>query len=243
MSRNDLAKKIKQLRQERSWSQAQLAEIAGLSLRTIQRVESNGYCSHETLLSIAAAFDVDIRELTRIIYDPNVESDSRRHNFHYKMLNAKKGLIMSITKLRTAIISAGIIYIIILLGMTAYAASAFHQFYENLPPAVEAQLNEGYRHFLSVIGIGLALYLGIWSGIFGIWRRKIWQGGGFLLLGIGVTIVTLELLPWIQYPHDQYAASAGFVFAGVIPCLISWIIVTTIGKYLSKKDFLSQLLA
>ncbi len=39
MNNNNLADKIKQLRKERAWPQAQLAEIDSLSIRTIQRAE------------------------------------------------------------------------------------------------------------------------------------------------------------------------------------------------------------
>ena len=63
MKNLSLGKKINKLRLQRSWSQAQLAEICNLSLRTIQRLEKSGKCSHETLLAIAAAFDLDISDL------------------------------------------------------------------------------------------------------------------------------------------------------------------------------------
>jgi len=62
-----LANKIKELRLERAWSQAQLAVVASLSLRTVQRVELNGKCSKESLLSLASAFDIDVRELTDLV--------------------------------------------------------------------------------------------------------------------------------------------------------------------------------
>ena len=66
MSRKKIADEVKLLRQSRSWSQAQLAEITTLSLRTIQRLESNGRCAHETLLSIAAAFDIEVEHFTQL---------------------------------------------------------------------------------------------------------------------------------------------------------------------------------
>ncbi|MCW8943742.1 MAG: 2TM domain-containing protein [Sedimenticola sp.] len=51
---------LKQKRLERAWSQEQLADISGLSTRTIQRVEQGGTASLETLKSIASAFDTDV---------------------------------------------------------------------------------------------------------------------------------------------------------------------------------------
>ena len=64
-----LANKIRDLRLERAWSQAQLATVASLSIRTIQRVELSGKCSKESLLSLASAFDIDVKELTDLIPD------------------------------------------------------------------------------------------------------------------------------------------------------------------------------
>jgi len=66
MSLIDLANRVRDLRQARSWAQAQLAEIAGVSLRTVQRLERDGHCSPETLLAIAAAFEIDVQELTAL---------------------------------------------------------------------------------------------------------------------------------------------------------------------------------
>ena len=50
--------KIKRLRKEKGWSQEVLAKATGLSVRTIQRIESNGKSSAESALAIAAVFDL-----------------------------------------------------------------------------------------------------------------------------------------------------------------------------------------
>jgi len=55
--------KIKRWREERSWSQDHLAEAAGVSLRTVQRVENGDGASRETIMALAAAFDVDAMSL------------------------------------------------------------------------------------------------------------------------------------------------------------------------------------
>jgi transcriptional regulator with XRE-family HTH domain len=49
--------KLKALRQNKNWSQEVLATASGLSLRTIQRLESSGRVSAESFLCIAAALD------------------------------------------------------------------------------------------------------------------------------------------------------------------------------------------
>jgi transcriptional regulator with XRE-family HTH domain len=54
---------IKRLRMEKHWSQEQLSEICGLNLRTIQRLETSGRASLETIRALAAAFGIDPKDL------------------------------------------------------------------------------------------------------------------------------------------------------------------------------------
>ncbi len=56
---------VRKLRLDRGWSQEVLAEISGVSVRTIQRIERGGNASLETLGALAAAFDVDIATLSQ----------------------------------------------------------------------------------------------------------------------------------------------------------------------------------
>ncbi|MEM6900199.1 MAG: helix-turn-helix domain-containing protein [Pseudomonadota bacterium] len=55
--------KIRKWRDERCWSQEQLADIAEVSYRTIQRIEAGGGASNETIMSLATAFNVDASAL------------------------------------------------------------------------------------------------------------------------------------------------------------------------------------
>jgi len=57
------ASKVRAGRERRAWSQEQLAEVTGLSMRTIQRVESSGSASFETAKAIAAVFESDVASL------------------------------------------------------------------------------------------------------------------------------------------------------------------------------------
>ncbi len=59
-----LAGHVRQLRQDRVWSQDQLAGAAGLSLRTVQRVENGFACSPDTVQALASAFDVEPASLS-----------------------------------------------------------------------------------------------------------------------------------------------------------------------------------
>jgi transcriptional regulator with XRE-family HTH domain len=54
---------IRKLRIQRAWSQEQLAEFSGLSIRTVQRVEQGQAASLETLKSLAAVFEVNVSQL------------------------------------------------------------------------------------------------------------------------------------------------------------------------------------
>jgi len=54
---------LKNQRDSRAWSQTQLAEVSGLSLRTIQRIEKTGVASQESAKSLASVFECSITEL------------------------------------------------------------------------------------------------------------------------------------------------------------------------------------
>ena len=53
---------IKKMRLDRHWSQEQLAEMSGLSARTIQRIENGENAGLESLKSLAAVFETNITD-------------------------------------------------------------------------------------------------------------------------------------------------------------------------------------
>lgn len=55
--------KLKQQRDARAWTQSHLAEVADLSLRTIQRIEKSGIASQESAQSICAAYEITVEQL------------------------------------------------------------------------------------------------------------------------------------------------------------------------------------
>ena len=63
MQMNTDFEKIKRWREDRLWSQEQLAGIAGVSLRTVQRLETGESVSRDTLKALAAAFGVEANAL------------------------------------------------------------------------------------------------------------------------------------------------------------------------------------
>ena len=56
---------VRKLRLEKGWSQEQLAEMSGLNVRTIQRIESGHKASLESLKCLASALEVDIETLNQ----------------------------------------------------------------------------------------------------------------------------------------------------------------------------------
>lgn len=64
---------LKELRISRHLSQEQLAQMSGLNVRTIQRIESGHNASVESLKCLAAVLEVDIQTLTRerVMVDKN----------------------------------------------------------------------------------------------------------------------------------------------------------------------------
>ncbi len=73
MHKNSVTKVIpvKSLRLKKRWSQEELAQLSGLNVRTIQRVEKGQSVGAETLKSLAAVFEVSTDELVRTIEQAN----------------------------------------------------------------------------------------------------------------------------------------------------------------------------
>ncbi|MFG0517202.1 helix-turn-helix domain-containing protein [Kluyvera intermedia] len=72
-----VAEKVKIYRLRKAWSQEQLAEVASLSVRTVQRTEKGQKPSLETLSAIASAFEVNVSELSEHTYVTNQALDER----------------------------------------------------------------------------------------------------------------------------------------------------------------------
>ena len=76
---------IKKLRLERHWSQEQLAEMSGLSIRTIQRIEKGENAGLESLKSLAAVFET-------IIADPDTQEKIAQARKEEAYIQNLKGL-------------------------------------------------------------------------------------------------------------------------------------------------------
>ncbi|UYG01696.1 2TM domain-containing protein [Halomonas sp. GD1P12] len=63
---------VKKLRLQRGWSQDQLSQFSGLSVRTVQRIEGGQKPGLESLKSLAAVFEIDVSDLEGA---PDMNSD------------------------------------------------------------------------------------------------------------------------------------------------------------------------
>ncbi|HUF72545.1 MAG TPA: helix-turn-helix transcriptional regulator [Gammaproteobacteria bacterium] len=57
------AELIRSERTSRAWSQEHLANAAGLGLRTVQRIESTGLASNESVIALAAVFSIPVSRI------------------------------------------------------------------------------------------------------------------------------------------------------------------------------------
>lgn len=67
---------LKELRISRHLSQEQLAQMSGLNVRTIQRIESGHNASLESLKCLAAALEVDVATLNQETFVMDKNSDN-----------------------------------------------------------------------------------------------------------------------------------------------------------------------
>jgi transcriptional regulator with XRE-family HTH domain len=67
------SKLIRAEREKRGWSQEHLANVAGLSLRTIQRIENAGSASFESATALASVLSVEVAELRASEPEPRLD--------------------------------------------------------------------------------------------------------------------------------------------------------------------------
>lgn len=87
---------LKQLRMSRHLSQEQLADMSGLSVRTIQRIESGQNASLESQKCLAAALDVDLDTLNQ----PTIEIDKSSDNWKRLPLFVKLWFLINFLQVR-----------------------------------------------------------------------------------------------------------------------------------------------
>jgi DNA-binding XRE family transcriptional regulator len=119
---------LKQIRLSRNLSQEQLAQMAGLNVRTIQRIESGRKASVESLKCLAATLEVDISTLNQ----EKFVIDKHSHNWKHLPLWLKCWFVLNFlnvrpsrsTALRIEIVSHVSGFLFCLFGFRSEAALA-----------------------------------------------------------------------------------------------------------------------
>ncbi len=135
---------VKAYREMRKWSQEQLAEIAGLSPRTIQRIERGHASGLDTRRAIARAFDFDdIDILSKPLYIPtDDEIAEARKQFDAEHVTLDAVPMASGTQLVTAVTSSVMDLSISAFDMEESAKVAF------------ASLVDEFRDFRDLVDLG-----------------------------------------------------------------------------------------
>jgi transcriptional regulator with XRE-family HTH domain len=90
---------VQKLRLQRGWSQQQLAELSGLNVRTIQRIEKGQEPSVESLKSLAAVFNVEFSTLKEQGMDNIVsETQSAEEILAFNQVRKLKGFYIHLAQ-------------------------------------------------------------------------------------------------------------------------------------------------
>lgn len=189
---------IRQSRVDRGWSQEQLAIAAGLSLRTVQRVESGGTASLSTAASLAATFGVPLPQLQEVPVpsQPQQQSKIAVHGvFYLGLVILMLAFVSESGRLPGTPQSAAYAA----MNVTAVLVGAALV----VPAAVQILRSRQYAGIvLAVLGVPLAtlLLVGlIYAALVG--RVPTWQ-----LLGIGLSGVALVLMSVRAFRYGAQAS-------------------------------------
>ncbi|KXF82308.1 2TM domain-containing protein [Enterovibrio coralii] len=110
---------IRKLRLQRGWSQEQLSEMSGLSVRTIQRLERGDKAGLESLKSLAAVFEVQVSDLQKQP-EPDMTEDVKYTEEEERVMNQVRDLKGFYSHLVTYVLVIGMLFVINLLTSPEY---------------------------------------------------------------------------------------------------------------------------
>ncbi|MGY6587024.1 MAG: helix-turn-helix domain-containing protein [Wenzhouxiangella sp.] len=181
------AENVRSLREARGWSQEHLAEVAGLSLRTIQRVEAEGRGSRETKLSLAAAFDVPLGRLCSRSAAGRVSLAYSETPWTTLMMVGTLILVVGLlADMNPGLLVTGLAFQISALVLHGVGQLNAMRRAAGLKPCLHSELAQSG---LSVLICGLAVLL-LGFGVSGVW----WWLPGAVLVGAGALFM---LWPWV----------------------------------------------
>ena len=84
---------VKTIREDKSWSQDELAIAAGLNLRTVQRIEKEASASLQSKKALASALEIDVRDL-----DHEETSMMKRYEYKTVEIDPNEGFLTGIKR-------------------------------------------------------------------------------------------------------------------------------------------------
>lgn len=99
----------------------------------------------------------------------------------------------------------------------------------------EGFFDHPYRMSMMGVTLTLAVFIGLWSGVFGAVRENIWVGLAVLFAGGAATGVLLWLTPWILYPGDRYSVAMMWLLTGAPVGVVAWAGVS-VGSHLQSSS-------
>jgi transcriptional regulator with XRE-family HTH domain len=141
-------KLLRRQREQRAWTQNQLAEVASLSVRTVQRIERNGIAAKESAMALASALDMDLADL---LIQSN--SSSTRHTSHRRwwgLVGILTSLIVSLGWWSTAAAEQ----VMINLSLKAESGASTEgemQFLNELGAQSEVRFNQQFRLLVTAV--------------------------------------------------------------------------------------------
>ena len=133
---------IQKLRLQRGWSQEQLADLSGLSTRTVQRIERGQPASLDTLKALGAVFAIDIANLqepqTDMPITQNTNPDEALAFAHVRKVKgfyihlAQYGIVITLLTVLNLVTSPGYFWFVWPamgwgIGIVAHAMSVFNK--------------------------------------------------------------------------------------------------------------------
>ena len=95
--------RVQKLRLQHGWSQQQLADLSGLNVRTIQRIEKGQEPSVESLKSLAAVFNVDFStlkepDMSQTLVDPLSATQSAEEQLAFIQVRKLKAFYIHLAR-------------------------------------------------------------------------------------------------------------------------------------------------
>ncbi|WP_318442596.1 2TM domain-containing protein [Photobacterium leiognathi] len=100
---------IRKLRLQRGWSQEQLSQLSGLSIRTIQRIEQGQKAGLESLKSLAAVFEIQVSDLQM---EPPMNKEITITEDEKQALEYVKGIKSFYSNLTSYVLVIGMLFVI-----------------------------------------------------------------------------------------------------------------------------------